>query len=103
MIKIVLSFFSFIERVSILSQMWRDQPLSAQEVGSHWIESLLKFGQMRHLKINDYDLTWWQYFSIDVILFMILSMVIIASAIFCLCRKFYFLSYSVSRIKIKIT
>lgn len=53
-----------------ISSMWRDRLVSPSNEAIYWIETLVKYGNLRHLRIEDHDLSLWQYFSLDVILFI---------------------------------
>lgn len=53
-----------------ISSMWHDRLLSPQSEAIYWIETLVKYGNLRHLRIEDHDLPLWKYFSLDVILFI---------------------------------
>ena len=54
-----------------LSAMWKDKPISPTEEATMWIERLLKHKTLRHLRMEQHDLALWQYFSLDVILFIL--------------------------------
>ena len=54
---------------------------SPQEEATMWIERLLKFKTLRHLRMEQHDLALWQYFSIDVILFMSCILVLLIGII----------------------
>ena len=75
---------SYARQASRFSEMWKSQMrISARDEATFWIESLLKYGNLDHLRLQDYHLNLIQYFSIDVI-FMILTLLMIVS--FCICK-----------------
>ena len=74
-------------RVAELSAMWHDQPMSAKEVATYWIETILKHGNLRHLRIEDHDLTLLQYYSMDVIFVMTCILAVLPTMLFLLCHK----------------
>ena len=81
----VLSNASFQEKANHLSAVWQDELISPKVEAIYWIELLLKYGNLRHLKIDDNDLTLFQYFSLDVILFLLGLLIL---PVFCLILLF---------------
>jgi hypothetical protein len=45
------------------------------------LEQLLEHGNLNHLKMADHDLSLFQYFSLDVILFLVFTSIIVWTAI----------------------
>ena len=63
---------TYAQQVSRFNQIWRlqIQIQSPKEEATFWIETLARYGHLDHLKIQDFHLTWIQYFSIDVVSFL---------------------------------
>ncbi len=79
----VLEDSSYAARVRFLSAMWRDDNLQTKQVAIGAIEKLLKYGDFSHLRIEDYDLYFWQYFCLDV--FAALALLLIFGPWLCYC------------------
>ena len=72
----------FKAKVNVYAEMWRDSLMSPVEEATYWTEILAKYRNLDHLIINDSHLNTVQYFSIDVIMFLIALVVLAASLIF---------------------
>ena len=47
--------------------MWRDMGRGGFEEAVFWLELLIKYGNLDHLRINDFDLNLVQYLCLDVL------------------------------------
>ena len=52
----------------------------------YWLELLIKYANLDHLKINDFDLNLVQYLCLDVLAFYLLVLSVLLSSIFWLTR-----------------
>ena len=59
------------------AQLWRKQMMiHPLEEATHWLELLIGYGDLKHLKMSDNNLNFWQYFCIDIIFFLAFSLMI---------------------------
>ena len=92
---VVVSHSRYRQRAKEVSSMWRHWRglVSPQENFVFWIETLLRHGgDLSHLKIEDNDLSLWQYFSLDVILFIGCLLAFKVAAMSWLLKKIWYLS-----------
>ncbi|CAB4066253.1 UGT [Lepeophtheirus salmonis] len=59
------------EKSKFHQSLWKDEFCSSQEETAYWIELLIKYGHLDHLKIKGVNISLFQYFSLDVILFFL--------------------------------
>ena len=57
--------------------MWRDMGREGFEEAVYWLELLIKYGNLDHLRINDFDLNLVQYLCLDVLEFYLLIFLIV--------------------------
>lgn len=70
---IVLIFFgSFKGNVSRLSGLMRDEMMPAKDVAAFWVEYVLRHNGTRHLQSVAKDMPFYQYYLLDVWLFLLL-------------------------------
>ncbi len=69
----VLSYFMNVNRAA---EIWRSEPKTPLEIASHWVDRLLKFGHLDHLKTQDSHLNFLQYWCLDILAFMTLPFII---------------------------
>ncbi|XP_060863378.1 UDP-glucosyltransferase 2-like isoform X2 [Metopolophium dirhodum] len=86
----------YMENAKIVSDRFKDRPMSPAESVVYWTEYVIRHKGAPHLKSHALDLTWYQYFLLDVI-FVIL--ILISFVIFITYKLFktiyyYFLKYS---------
>ncbi|KAM7343502.1 UDP-glycosyltransferase UGT4-like isoform 1-T1 [Cochliomyia hominivorax] len=67
----ILSSSHYINIAKTLSQRFRDQQNTPMERAIYWIEYVLRHKGAAHLRNMGQSLTWWQFYNIDVILFII--------------------------------
>ncbi|KAM5284372.1 UDP-glucuronosyltransferase 2B31-like isoform 2-T2 [Hipposideros larvatus] len=75
-----------------LSRIHHDQPMKPLDRAVFWIEFVMRHKGAKHLRPASYDLTWFQYHSLDVIGFLLACVaiaifVITKCCLFC-CQKF---------------
>ena len=89
--KVACKNSTFAIQASRFSEMWRSQmKISARDQATFWIESLLKYKDFKHLIVQDYHLYTLQYFSIDVILFLMFSSSFVCICVIFLVKRFCF-------------
>ena len=57
--------------------MWRDMGREGFEEAVYWLELLIKYGNLDHLRINDFDLNLVQYLCLDVLAFYLLVFLVV--------------------------
>ncbi|XP_066271783.1 UDP-glucuronosyltransferase 2C1-like [Branchiostoma lanceolatum] len=63
-------FRSYRETAIRLSRLHRDQPQSPMERAVWWIEHVIKHGRLPHLRARAVELPWYQYYLLDVAVFL---------------------------------
>ncbi|XP_066286540.1 UDP-glucuronosyltransferase 2C1-like [Branchiostoma lanceolatum] len=61
---------SYQETATRLSRLHRDQPQSPMERAVWWIEYVIKHGRLPHLRARAVELSWYQYYLLDVAVFL---------------------------------
>lgn len=64
-------FFRYSKVVKRYSELARDRPQNAQDTAIFWVEYVLRHHGAPHMHYPGADLNFWQFNSIDVILFLI--------------------------------
>ncbi|XP_078604034.1 UDP-glucuronosyltransferase 2C1-like [Branchiostoma floridae x Branchiostoma japonicum] len=67
----VLTNSSYRETAARLSRLHRDQPQSPMERAVWWIEHVIKHGGLPHLRARAVELPWYQYYLLDVAVFLL--------------------------------
>jgi glucuronosyltransferase len=67
------------ENAQRLSRIYRDQPLTPLQQAVFWTEYVIRHKGAPHMRSAVLDLTWYQYFLLDVIAVLILA---VGSAVF---------------------
>ncbi|XP_078575014.1 UDP-glucuronosyltransferase 2C1-like [Branchiostoma floridae x Branchiostoma japonicum] len=67
----VLTNNSYRETAARLSRLHRDQSQSPMERAVWWIEHVIKHGRLPHLRARAVDLPWYQYYLLDVTVFLV--------------------------------
>ncbi|XP_078660214.1 UDP-glucuronosyltransferase 1-2-like [Branchiostoma floridae x Branchiostoma belcheri] len=66
----VITDKSYRETAARLSRLYRDQPQSPMERAVWWIEHVIKHGGLPHLRARAVELPWYQYYLLDVAVFL---------------------------------
>ncbi|KAI4463415.1 UDP-glucosyltransferase [Holotrichia oblita] len=77
----ILTDSSYSQTSKKLSVLLKDQQVTPVEKAVFWIEYVLRNGGAPHLKSVAHDLTWYQYYSLDVILFLAIVVVVLVKII----------------------
>nr|XP_013001299.1 UDP-glucuronosyltransferase 2B31-like isoform X3 [Cavia porcellus] len=83
---------SYKENAMRLSRIHHDQPVKPLDRAVFWIEFVMRHKGAKHLRVAAHDLSWFQYHSLDVIVFLLASVatvifIITKCCLFC-CHKF---------------
>uniref|UniRef100_A0A8D2DY25 glucuronosyltransferase n=1 Tax=Sciurus vulgaris TaxID=55149 RepID=A0A8D2DY25_SCIVU len=83
---------SYKENVLRLSRIHHDQPVKPLDRAVFWIEFVMRHKGAKHLRVAAHDLSWFQYYSLDVVgfLFTCVATVILIVTKCCMlyCQKF---------------
>ncbi|XP_074525908.1 UDP-glucuronosyltransferase 2A1-like [Halichoeres trimaculatus] len=87
----VINKKSYKESAMRLSSIHHDRPMKALDEAVFWIEYTMRNKGAKHLRVAAHELTWYQYHSLDVLLFLlsivlVLVFVFIKSCSFCFRR-----------------
>ena len=66
------------EKIDLVSEIYRDQPMTARERAAYWVDHVLEFGA-DHLRSAALDMPWYQYLMLDIIatLLMFITLIIV--------------------------
>ncbi|XP_060862529.1 UDP-glucosyltransferase 2-like [Metopolophium dirhodum] len=93
----------YMKNAKIASQRFKDRPMSPEQSVVYWTEYVIRHKGAPHLKSHGLNLTWYQYFLLDVIA-VILTFIILVLFIIYKLAKFmceYTSKYSHSYVKVK--
>ncbi|XP_072477025.1 UDP-glucuronosyltransferase 2B17-like isoform X2 [Notamacropus eugenii] len=90
-LKTVINNPSYKENAMRLSRIHHDQPMKPLDRAVFWIEFVMRHKGAKHLRPASHDLTWYQYYSLDVIGFLLACVatvvfIVIKCCLFC-CGK----------------
>jgi glucuronosyltransferase len=74
------------ENAQRLSRIYRDQPLTPLETAVFWTEYVIRHKGAPHMRSAVLDLTWYQYFLLDVIAVLALGVGFAAFIVFLVLR-----------------
>ncbi|XP_015379885.1 PREDICTED: UDP-glucuronosyltransferase 2A3-like [Diuraphis noxia] len=77
-------------RAKIVSKHFKDRPLPPSEMVNYWFEYVLRHNGASHLNSKAFNLTWYQYFLLDIITVVVILLVIFAYLTFILFRWFQY-------------
>ncbi|XP_067378120.1 UDP glucuronosyltransferase 2 family, polypeptide B3 isoform X1 [Channa argus] len=66
----VINIKSYKENAMRLSSIYHDRPISPLDEAVFWIEFTMRNKGAKHLKVQAHELTWYQYHSLDVLVFL---------------------------------
>uniref|UniRef100_A0A3Q2NU06 UDP-glucuronosyltransferase n=1 Tax=Fundulus heteroclitus TaxID=8078 RepID=A0A3Q2NU06_FUNHE len=67
----VINDKSYKENVMRLSRIHHDRPMSPRDEAVNWIEFTMRNKGAKHLRVQAHELTWYQYHSLDVLIFLL--------------------------------
>ncbi|XP_055367779.1 UDP-glucuronosyltransferase 2A1-like isoform X3 [Betta splendens] len=90
-LKAVINDKSYKENAMRLSSIHHDRPMTPLEEAVFWIEFTLRNKGAKHLRVQAHQLTWYQYHSLDVLVFLLtvvllLIVLLVKTCTFCLRR-----------------
>jgi len=60
-----------------MSSIFHDRPMSALNKAVYWLEYVIRHKGAHHLRSAAVELTWYQYYSLDIIAFIISIIVLL--------------------------
>ncbi|PSN29898.1 hypothetical protein C0J52_27059, partial [Blattella germanica] len=91
------------ENAKRTSKIYQDQPLTPLETAVFWTEYVIRHKGAPHMHSAALDLSWYQYFLLDVIAVLFLAVGIVASIMFILIRAVYRKCCGKSKIKKRVS
>ncbi|XP_073983233.1 UDP-glycosyltransferase UGT4-like isoform X1 [Rhodnius prolixus] len=88
-INTVLGSIWYKENARKRSKILHDRPLNVLDNAIFWIEYVIRHNGAKHLRPATIDLTWYQYFLVDVLLIIFLPTIILLLIIYYLFRFFF--------------
>uniref|UniRef100_A0A8C6F099 UDP-glucuronosyltransferase n=2 Tax=Marmota marmota marmota TaxID=9994 RepID=A0A8C6F099_MARMA len=70
-LRMVINDPSYKENAMELSRIQHDQPVKPLDRAVFWIEFVMRHKGAKHLQVAAHDLSWFQYYSLDVIGFLL--------------------------------
>ncbi|XP_055290304.1 UDP-glucuronosyltransferase 2B17-like [Moschus berezovskii] len=86
-LKEVINNPSYKEKAMWLSTIQRDQPITSLDRAVFWIEFVMHHKGAKHLRPAAHNLTWFQYHSLDLIVFLLAC---VATVVFVITKCFLF-------------
>ncbi|XP_050501765.1 UDP-glycosyltransferase UGT5-like [Diabrotica virgifera virgifera] len=77
----------YFETARKLSDLSRDRPVNPMDLALYWTDYIVKHKGAPHLRVAAMELTWYQYFLLDVIAFVVIMIIMTFTALFILYRK----------------
>ncbi|RVE74685.1 hypothetical protein OJAV_G00025350 [Oryzias javanicus] len=68
---------SYRENMQRLSRLHRDQPVKPMDKALFWIEFVMRHKGAAHLKAQSYNMSWFSYHSVDVVLFLTAAVLLV--------------------------
>ncbi|KAJ9601565.1 hypothetical protein L9F63_000308, partial [Diploptera punctata] len=85
------------ENAQRISEIYRDQPMTPLEQAAFWSEYVIRHKGAPHLRSAALDLTWYQYFLLDVIAVLALAVILILFVVFIIIRAIFRLCFGSSK------
>uniref|UniRef100_A0A3P9MPT0 UDP-glucuronosyltransferase n=1 Tax=Oryzias latipes TaxID=8090 RepID=A0A3P9MPT0_ORYLA len=73
----VLTEPSYRMNMQRLSRLHRDQPVKLMDKALFWIEFVMRHKGAAHLKAQSYNMSWFSYHSVDVVLFLTAAVLLV--------------------------
>lgn len=87
-------------QVNKVSQIFRDRPLPAMDTAMYWIDYVIRHRGAPHNRSSGLDLKWYEFYLLDVILFVVLCLVIILVTTFVVLKQIIKLVNQTSKVKV---
>ncbi|XP_046996465.1 UDP-glucosyltransferase 2-like [Schistocerca americana] len=77
-LRTLLNDSGYRKRATMLSEAYKDRPMSPREAAVYWSEYVIRHKGARHLRSAAVDLEWYQLLLLDVIAFIVLGCIVVA-------------------------
>jgi UDP:flavonoid glycosyltransferase YjiC (YdhE family) len=84
-IRKIVTNTSYSANVKKASAILKDRPMTSRQTVAYWIEHVIKHGH-QHLRPHVFDLAWYEYFMIDVFVFLMATFAFGAVLVYCSVR-----------------
>ena len=81
-------------RASIVSAKLLDQPLPVGDKVNYWLNYVVRHKDLRHLRSAGRNLTWFQYYSVDVVAILLVALLTVFSSLFLFTKYFFHVCYN---------
>ncbi|KAI4462086.1 UDP-glucosyltransferase [Holotrichia oblita] len=78
---------SYSQKAKEMSILLNDKQVKQIDKAAYWIEYVIRHKGAPHLRVAAHELTWYQYYSLDVILFLILIKIILIKVFWIVVKK----------------
>lgn len=65
------------KNAKIISEQFKDRPMTPQQSVVYWVEYVIRHKGAPHLKSHGLNLTWYQYFLLDVIAVLLICILLV--------------------------
>ena len=90
MLNSVVVFSRFKESAMRISSLLKDRRRSPLQETCDWMEYVLRHGGARHLRAQVFNIPWYQYYLLDVMVFLVAMVIFVVMVIRltcnCICR-----------------
>lgn len=86
-LKEVLLQDSYRENMQRLSRLHRDQPITPMDKAIFWVEYVMRHKGAAHLRTEAYKMSWFSYYSVDVVLFLLTVVTVLLLSVMVLLRS----------------
>ncbi|VVC43589.1 UDP-glucuronosyl/UDP-glucosyltransferase [Cinara cedri] len=75
----------YMNNAKIASERFKDRPMSSKQTVIYWTEYVVRHKGAPHLKSHAFNLTWYQYFLLDVIVTMLILIAVTLFVVYKFC------------------
>ena len=80
------SIFRFKSKATDISGLLKDRRQTSLQEIIDWIEYVLRHGGARHLRAEVFNIPWYQYYLLDVMVFLVAIVTLVVTVIRLICR-----------------
>lgn len=82
-------FYRYTINAKTTSNIFKDRPMTPAQSVVYWAEYVLRHNGATHLKSHSLNLTWYQYYLLDVISFAIFLIFVVFFAVYKMLKYIY--------------
>lgn len=96
-------FSRYAKNAKIASERFKDRPMSPAQTVDYWMRYVIRHKGAPHLKSHALNLTWYQYYLLDVIAIMSLMVVLAVYTTLFVSRSVYryYIASTITNTKLK--